>query len=170
MQAWEQDDFAANPLRPDGKIRVIGVDARATMGRFGHLYLAASSVLARYADSVGRVIEILNAKGGGSLNPNIGGAGLVQNYFGRNSNGNGGLLILGGQYDLIIGRLVSYPVPFTGDGPDIVVSLFGIATKVSSDDKAVDWTGAKLYDGATKVKFGMEAGYSLLSWFAVSAR
>ena len=170
LQAWEQDDLASNPNWPDGKIRVLGVDARATMGRFGHLYLAGSSVLARYANSIGRVIEILNTKGGGSLNPQLGAPGLIHNYFGDNSNGNGGLLILGGQYDLSIGRLVSYPVPFTGDGPDIVVSVFGVATKVASDDKSVDWSGAKLYDGATKVKFGMEAGYSLLSWFAVSAR
>jgi hypothetical protein len=65
---------------------------------------------------------------------------------------------------------VSYPTPFSGDGPDIYVSLFGIATQVKSDDKRVDAAGAKLYDGVTKLKYGIEAGYSLLSWLAVSTR
>lgn len=110
---------------------------------------------------MGRIIEVLNTKGG---------QGLIDNYFGSQSQGNGSLTTFGGQYDLSIGRLVSYPVPFTGDGPDIYVSLFGMATKVHSDDKLIDSTGAKLYDGVTKAKFGIEASYSLLSWFAISTR
>ena len=48
------------------------------------------------------------------------------------SGGTGTLLTVGGQYDLSIGRLVSYPVPFSGDGPDLFVSLFGMQTHVSS--------------------------------------
>lgn len=161
MQAWEQDDFAAGPLQPDGNIRILGADARATLGRFGHLYFAGSWVEARHAGTVGRIVEVLNTRGG---------QGLIDNYFGDQSNGNGTLRTFGGQYDLSVGRLVSYPVPFTGDGPDIYVSLFGMATKVGSDDKRIDVTNAKLYDGATKVKYGVEASYSLLSWFAFSTR
>jgi hypothetical protein len=162
LQAWEQDDFATGTLAPDGKIRVLGVDARATLGRFGHVYFAASSLLARYAGTVGRIIEVLNTKGG---------QGLIDNYFGSLSNGNGSLFTFGGQYDLSIGRLVSYPVPFTGDGPDIYVSLFAMGTKVHSDDPTIDTaTGKPRYDGVTKVKYGIEASYSMLSWFAFSTR
>ena len=161
LQAWEQDDFATGTLAPDGKIRVLGVDARATMGRFGHLYVAASSLLARYAGTVGRIIEVLNTQGGPGLSRTISAATVMATAL---------LFTVGGQYDLSIGRLVSYPVPFTGDGPDIFVSVFGMATRVHSDDKAVDTSGAKLYDGVTKAKFGIEASYSLLSWLAVSAR
>lgn len=161
LQAWQQDDFATGTLAPDGKIRIVAGDARATMGRFGHLYIASSYVLARYAGTVGRIVEVLNARGGQSL---------IQNYLGDQSNGNGSLTIIGGQYDLSVGRLVSYPTPFSGDGPDIYVSLFGTAAMVKSDDKQTDAAGAKLYDGITKVKYGAEAAYSLLSWFAVSTR
>ncbi len=96
---------------------------------------------------MGRIIEVLNTQGG---------PGLITNYLGSQSNGNGSLAIYGAQYDLSVGRLVSYPTPFTGDGPDIYVSLFGIATKVNSDDKSTDVTGAKLYDGVTKLKYGIE--------------
>ena len=67
-----------------------------------------------------------------------GGQGLIDNYFGPNSNGNGNLTTVGVQYDLSIGRLVSYPVPFSGDGPDLFVSLFGMMVHVNSDDKIHD--------------------------------
>ena len=169
LQAWEQDDFATGTIAPDGKIRIMAADARFTMGRFGHLYLASSYVLARYAGTVGRVIEVMTA-GEATIADATGGPGLIKNYFGDQSNGNGSLTIFGGQYDLSVGRLVSYPTPFSGDGPDIYISLFGIGTRVASDDKRVDIAGAKLYDGVTKLKYGIEASYSLLSWFAVSTR
>jgi hypothetical protein len=48
----------------------------------------------------------------------------MDNYLGRRVAAPGTLLTVGGQYDLSIGRLVSYPVPFSGDGPDLFVSLF----------------------------------------------
>ncbi len=62
-------------------------------------------------------------------------------------------------------------MPFTGDGPDIYVSIFGMGTKVHSDDKRLDpATGKPRYDGVTKIKYGIEASYSMLSWFAFSTR
>lgn len=153
LYAWSQDDRATGTLFPDGSIAVIAADLRLTLGRFGQAYVAASKTTAEYARTVGRVLEILNTNGG---------PGLMQNYLGDQSEGNGELLTIGAQYDLSIGRLVSYPVPFYGDGPDIYVSLFGMGTQVESDDAA--------YDDVTKLKYGAEATYSLLSWFAVSGR
>jgi hypothetical protein len=87
----------------------------------------------------------------------------VQNYFGDRGNGTGKLIIMGGQYDLSVGKLVSYPIPFTADGPDLVVSLFGINGKVlESDDKR--------NEGLSMMKFGGEVTYSMLSWLAASVR
>ncbi len=151
--AFSRDERATGALTPDGTIGLMGADLRLTMGRFGHLYVAASRVDAKYAGTVSSIIEILNTPGG---------AGLIENYLGDQSEGNGALTIFGGQYDLSVGRLVSYPVPFYGDGPDIVVSLFGMSVGVESDDDRAD--------GVQKTKFGGEASYSLLSWFAASAR
>lgn len=151
--AFSRDDRATGTLNPDGKIGLMGADLRLTMGRFGHLYVAGSRVTANNATTVSRIVEILNAPGG---------AGLVENYLGDQSEGNGSLNIFGAQYDLSIGRLVSYPVPFYGDGPDIVVSLFGVGVNVKSDDERAD--------GVNKLKFGAEASYSLLPWLATSAR
>lgn len=152
LVAWTQDDRATK-LEPDGSLDIIGADLRLTLGRFGHLYGAFSKVNAEYVGSVGRIVEVLNTRGG---------PGLIENYLGAASNGNGGLNILGFQYDLSIGRLVSYPVPFYGDGPDLYVSLFGAYANVESDDP--------FYDGVSKLKVGGEGTYSLLPWLAVSAR
>jgi len=153
LVAWSQDDRATGAGQPDGDIKILGADLRLNMGRFGHLYGAFSHVDATSARVVGRIVEVLNTKGG---------PGLMANYLGRDSDGTGSLNIFGGQYDISIGKLVSYPVPFSGDGPDIYFSLFGIYTGIESNDTN--------FDGTSKFKFGAEGTYSLLPWLAVSMR
>ncbi len=164
MTAWTQDDRVSR-LLPDGRIDVLGGDLRLTLGHFGHFYVGASSVNADRARTVGRVIEILNAPGG---------PGLMKNYLGPSSGGTGKLLNLGAQYDLSVARLLRYPDPYAGDAPDIVVSLFGMMSKVKSDDKSEatkdDGTLYSLYDDVTKMKYGAEASYAFIQWLAVSAR
>jgi hypothetical protein len=151
--AWSQDDRATGASAPDGDIQIIGADLRLNMGRFGHLYGAYSNVKATSARVVGRIVEVLNTRGG---------PGLIDNYLGQNSGGTGSLNILGWQYDLSIGRLISYPVPFSGDGPDIYFSLFGIYAGIESNDPA--------FDGTSRLKFGGEGSYSVLPWLALSFR
>ncbi len=75
---------------------------------------------------VERVIEVLNTEGG---------QGLMKNYLGPMSAGTAQATTFGAQYDLSIAKLLRYPEPFAGDAPDIVVSLFGMFSKVTSDDK-----------------------------------
>jgi len=153
ISAWAQDDRATGASAPDGSIRILAGDLRFNLGRFGHLYSAYSHVKATSARSVGRVVEVLNTRGG---------PGLMENYLGNDSGGTGSVDILGWQYDLSIGRLVSYPVPFAGDGPDIYFSVFGIYAGVKSKQLA--------FDGNGKFKIGAEGTYSLLPWLAVSMR
>jgi len=153
ISAWAQDDRATGANAPDGDIRIVGADLRFNLGRFGHLYGAFSDVKLTSARTVGRIVEVLNTKGG---------PGLIDNYLGQGSGGTGNLSIFGWQYDLSIGRLVSYPVQFTGDGPDIYFSLFGIYAGIKSNDAT--------FDGTSKLKFGAEASYSLLSWLVASLR
>jgi hypothetical protein len=152
IHAFSQDDRAGAD-QPDGRIDVYAGDVRANMGRFGHLYGAFAYTNALQSRSVSRIVSVLNTQGG---------KGLMDNYLGDDSNGTGTLTTIGGQYDLSIGRLVSYPVPFYGDGPDLFVSVFGMQTHVTSPQPA--------NDNVTKRKFGMEATYSVLSWLAFSGR
>ena len=149
-------DDRAGTSAPDGRINIFAADARVNAGRFGHLYLAYSYTDALQARAVSRIISVLNAPGG---------LGLMQNYLGLNSGGTGTLGTLGFQYDLSIGKLVSYPVPFSGDGPDLFVSVFGMFTHVTSADPGVDPATANVMAGVTghpwsgtdKRKVGVEA-------------
>jgi hypothetical protein len=110
-------------------------------------------VNADQARSVGRIVEVLNTRGG---------LGLMQNYLGMDSGGTGTLVTLAAQYDLSLARLLRYPEPFYGDGPDIFISLFGMATQVTSEEAR--------RDDVTKLKFGAEGTYSLLPWLAAGIR
>ena len=158
ISAWSQDDRATGTLAPDGNITILASDLRITMRRFGHFYAAVSHTDATHAYTVSRIIGVLNTPGG---------PGLVDNYLGSGGDGTGSLTTVGGQYDLSLGRLVSYPVPFTPDGPDVVVSAFGMATHVTS---SVPLEGGVYGNGVTKAKVGVEATYSVLPWLAFSAR
>jgi hypothetical protein len=152
LTAWSQDERATGPTQPDGRINILAGDLRLTLGRFGHLYAALALTDLKDARTVGRIVEILNAPGG---------PGVMEQYLGDPSGGNGTLTTIGGQYDLSIGRMLSYPVPFT-PGPDLLVSLFGVRTAVASDDPT--------RDGVNKLKYGGELSYAMLPWLAASFR
>ncbi|HMI84473.1 MAG TPA: hypothetical protein VK550_10290 [Polyangiaceae bacterium] len=153
MSAWTQDDRASQSIQPDGKLRILAADVRLTTGNLGHLYLVASHTKADYVRSVGRIAEVLNTGSGN---------GLIANYLGPSSGGTGTLLTLAAQYDLSVMSVLRYPEVFAGDSPDVVLSVFGMQTHVTSRDAA--------YDGVTKRKVGAEGAYSILPWLAASLR
>ncbi|HVZ86708.1 MAG TPA: hypothetical protein VHG72_07055 [Polyangia bacterium] len=165
IRAFSLDD-RDGPNAPDGRINIFAGDLRLGLGRFGQFYAAYAYTNALQARNVSRIVSVLNTQGG---------PGLMDEYFGPNSGGTGTLNTLGGQYDLSIGRLVSYPVPFSGDGPDLVVSAFGLFTHVTTVD-AGSWDpnppsdASTHWNGANKLKVGGEATYSMLSWFAAALR
>lgn len=154
ISAFTHDDWATGTLAADGNVQVLGGDLRLNLGRFGHLYGAVAHTRAQDAATISQVVEILNTRGG---------RGLMDNYLGSNSAGNGKLVAVGAQYDLSVGKLVSYPVPFTADGPDLTVSLFGMNVKVLESEDATR-------EGQSMLKYGSEVTYSMLSWLATSLR
>ncbi len=154
ISAFTRDDRASADDIPDGRIIVGGADGRLMMGRFGHLFLGAAYTDAKTARAVSNVVRVLNAPGG---------PGLMREYLGAESNGTGSLFTGGGQYDFSLGNFLRYPDHFEGDGPDLLLSVFGIGTRVTSPND-------KVFDGITKLKVGGELGYSALSWLALGAR
>jgi hypothetical protein len=153
LNAWTQDDRAEQSTTPDGNLRVLAADLRLTTGNIGHLYLAAARTDASHVGSIGGILEIMNTGGG---------PGLIDNYLGPQSGGTGTLTTFAAQYDVSLKSILRYPEVFLGDSRDLVVSLFGMQTHVSSNDPA--------YDGVNKLKFGGEAGVSLYAWLAASLR
>jgi hypothetical protein len=154
VNAFSHDERATGTLGPDGKIGVLGADLRLSLGRFGHFFAAFAQTTAQDARTVGRVVQVMNTRGG---------PGLMENYLGDRSGGTGKLLIIGGQYDISIGKLVSYPIAFTADGPDLVVSLFGVTGKVTESNDV-------RYEGLGMRKYGGEVTYAMLSWLAAAVR
>lgn len=150
--AFSQDDQGLSGATRDGRISVVGADARLTAGRGGHLYLGGARTMATNAQSVSGVIEVLNARGGQDL---------VEEYLGPESNGIGALTTFGVQYDMSLSRMV-FGDQFRGKNADVLFSLFGIGTKVESDDAD--------FDGVLKLKGGAEVTYNVLSWFGASGR
>jgi hypothetical protein len=97
----------------------------------------------------------------------------MREYLGMRSGGTGTLSTFAGQYDVSIGEILRSPEPFFGYAPDILLSVFGMVTHVTSDDPGhIDpYTGENVvFDGVEKVKYGAEATYSALSWLAFGAR
>ncbi len=153
IYAFEQDDRATPTDQPDGSLSVLGVDGHVSGGYLGHFYFGLAHTKATNARGISPVVRILEAPGG---------PGLMRTYFGPNGNGNGTLTTMGAQYDLSLGNLLSHPIAHNADSPDVVLALFGIYTKVGSDQPT--------YDGVKKLKYGAEATYSITSWFAASGR
>jgi hypothetical protein len=153
MLAWTQDDRASQAFVPDGSISVLGADARFSASYLGHAYIGASYTIANHARSVGRILSIMNTQGG---------LDLMRDYLGPNSGGNGKIMTVGAEYGLSLSRLLFYPRDFDGKSRDIILSMFGILSHVSSADPQVN--------GDHKIKFGAEGTYTLLSWLAASFR
>jgi hypothetical protein len=152
LVAWTQDNLSTPGNIRDGKIAVLGADARLTLGRGGHLYAGFSHTKLSHAAVVSGVLEVLNARGGPEL---------MREYIGMNSHGNGSLNTFGAQYDLSVTRML-YGDFFKGNSPDVRLSAFAIAVGVKSDDPT--------QDGVTKLKVGVEATYAMTSWFGLSTR
>ncbi len=152
LTAWTQDDLTNGGRIPDGRITVLGADLNLALGRAGHWYVGTARTTATNAAPISGAIEILNARGGPEL---------MEHYLGPNSNGTGTLTTVGAQYDLSLARLV-FGDWYTGVSPEILISLFGVATAVTSRDPD--------YDGVFKVKGGAEVTYLFASWMGVSER
>ena len=157
IYAFVQDDRATGREGKDGNIGTTGGDLRLTVGRFGHLYAGIGHTRAHRSRSVSGVVRILNAPGG---------PGLMAEYFGPLSGGTGKLTVAGAQYDFSLGNALRYPRRFDANGPDLIMSVFGIYAHVadSPDTAFLD------FYGRDKLKYGGEIAYSALSWLALSGR
>jgi hypothetical protein len=153
LYSWEQDDRAAQGTTPDGKLSIAAADLRLTTGNIGHVYLAASRTKATFVGSLSNVLEVMNTGGG---------LGLINNYLGPASGGNGTLTTIAGQWDVSLKSIARYPEVFVGDSRDVVLSLFAMQTHVTSPDPA--------FSNANKVKVGGEGGVSLFKYLAASFR
>ena len=181
LVAWAQDarvtsgiDAAGASVAtvPDGKEEVYGIEGRVTGGIAGELYLGYSHVNAAHVQEVGPALEVISSLGGygqagaGASGAYYGPNGLMDNYLGTCPKctamqmGTGSIDSVLVQYDYSFGllwRKMKDPnAGFWGDGPDIVLSLFGLYSTVSSTDTSR--TNPLVGDGVKKLKLGGDLG------------
>ncbi len=148
--------------RPDGTIDTYGLTLRAIGEPYGHFFAGVGYTKAVDSRNVPRVINILNAEGG---------RGLMEEYFGMLSGGNGDLLTTGFQYDMSLQKFLHSPAYFNGNDWDLRASFFGIYAHVNSDQKFSVLPGYRVnFDDVDKLKVGTELTYNFVSWMGVSCR
>jgi hypothetical protein len=140
-------------LDEDGHMEVLAVDSRFQFRRFGYLYVGYSHVNIVNALPLSNLVQVQNAGSGKDL---------MEQHIGVESGGDGTLDNVGLEYNVSLGTLLRYPEEFYGEGPDLVLSVFGMYGHVQSDDPA--------YDGLDRYKFGLEATYVMLPWLSFAPR
>src|SRR6185436_758685 len=105
---------------PRPKITVSGADVKFLNGPYGDGYLGYSHLEATNAVYLADAIEVLHSFGGWQLH---------DNYFGRPGDTD---LVTGkvysalAQYSISFGQLLSHPQAFWGQGPDLILNVFGM--------------------------------------------
>lgn len=142
---------------PKPTISVWGGDAKLLGGVLGDGYVGYSHLSAQNAMYIGDAIEVLHSFGGWQLH---------DNYFGKP----GGTEAVTGDIDSVeaqwvfsFGQLFWYPNAFWGQGPDLIVSLFGMYNHIKAPLNPI-------YNGIDKLKFGADTTYLPLAWFGVGFR
>jgi hypothetical protein len=171
-----------------GSIAVLGAEVRFTGGEYGDGYLSYTHIDARNVNALAESLEVLHTKGG---------ANFKQAYFGQGYNFHTGIYngpenetgtvdSVDFQYSFSFGAYARAPEDWWGDGPDLVVTGFGMFTTVDSKAPPIAYgadplrrqqlspTGATLpgtWDMSTKkLKFGVDAIYTPLSWLGGGIR
>jgi len=157
LTAWTDDADLAT--EHDGRITVVGAEAKLINSRWGNGYLGFAHLRARDALRVSGAIETLHSFEGWELRDNY----FPGNPDGEDASGTGTMNTVLFEYTFSLATYFWHPQEFYGQGPDLTFSAFGMFNQISSDDPA--FAGAK-----QKLKLGGEVVYTPLTWLGVAAR
>lgn len=141
-----------------GRMTIYGGDLRLNGGVYGDGYVGYSRVDAENVRPLADAIEVLHSAGGYQFK---------NNFFGRfdprtgmtppDDDGTVDSVLF--QYTLSFGKIARYPTRFSGNGPDLQLTLFGMFNSVSAETQSHD-----------KLKYGAELFYSALDVLGVGLR
>ncbi len=163
LQNWAQDDRVQvavdNPQTrqidesyvKDGRITTYGADAAIASPLWGYLGAAASYTKGTNAYPV----KGLTTFGGD-------GETLTNRWFGQDSGGTGQLFAAGINYTASIGQILSFPVPFTSDGPDLTLNTGMVF--------AESWSDFGPFDARARYKSGADLLYTFLPFMGIGFR
>jgi hypothetical protein len=144
---------------PKPYILITGADAKLLSGPFGDGYLGFSYLKAQNGLYLGDAIEVLHSFGGWQLH---------DNYFGKPGGTDpvtGSIMSVEFQYVFSFASLLYYPQAFWGQGPDLVMSVFGMFNKTDIDNAQNN-----PFDGIKKLKAGTDLTYTPLEWLGFGYR
>ncbi len=156
----ERDQGTAdNPQTPeinesyvkDPHIRIYTADVKVSHDTWGLLGLGLSYIDAKHSFPL---TGLLTYGGDGSW--------LTDRWFGVTTGGSGKLLIAAANYGFSLGRILAYPTPFSGNGPDLVINTGVHWTKT--------WTDYQPYDGRVRWKGAIDGLYTFIRYVGVGAR
>ena len=163
LDNWAQDDRVQLPVDnpatrqidesyvKDGRIRTYGLDGNVGSALWGYLGAGVSFIDAHDAYPVKGILSF-----GGD------GESLTNRWFGVTTGGTGQLLVAGVNYTASIGRIVSYPVPFSSNGPDVTVN--------AGFEIAHSWTDFQSFSDRTRHKYGLDVLYTFLPYMGFGIR
>ena len=88
---------------------------------------------------------------------------MTRNYLGPYSRGTGKVAAVSAEYDLSLARVLWYPQPFDGNGPDLRMIFAGVADRTLASDEPD-------FVHATGYLFGAELDYRMFRWFSTTLR
>jgi hypothetical protein len=156
LTTWTDDAQAAG--EKDGRINIFGLDLKLTGGIFGDGYVGFSHVETKDILRLAQSLEFLHSFSGWSVR---------DNFFPGSPTGTGTIDSVLFQYAYSLATLLRRPEPFWGQGPDIVLGVFGSVSWIGNDE-IVD--GKRLNPPKMKAKFGADATYTMLEWLGASLR
>jgi hypothetical protein len=135
----------------DGSIWVNGFDASIDHPTYGLLALGGSHIRANHAYPLRGLITF-----GGE------GQHLGERWLGLDTTGTGEVDVLGINYMLSLGRIVSAPLPFDANGPDLQLMAGAVV--------AVSHTNNPLYDDRIRHKYGIDGLYTFQRYVSAGLR
>lgn len=152
LTSWTDD--ADEPSEQDGHVTSVGVEVELVDSQFGDGYIGYGHLESETPQRLAGALEVLHT---------IAGWSICDVYFGAESECTGSVDTLLFQHTFSVSRFLWHPAPFWGQGPDVLVSAFGMFNRIDSDDPTFDAPRKRL-------KLGGEATYVPNRWLGMSLR
>jgi hypothetical protein len=164
MTTWTQSQELPN--EPDGRISTYGAELRLINSRFGFGWLGYSRLTAKDAIWVGGALQAIHSQEGWNLAENYFGEPELTTPKGSAAAGNGDIDTVSAEYTFSLATFMRYPEAFWGQGPDVLVSVYGMFNKIHPKGPSM----SSVPFPTAKLKTGAEITYTPLYWLGAGLR
>jgi len=174
-QAYVSDHVPRSKGPIQGSMAIAGVEARLSAGEYGEGYVGWSHIDARNINAMADIVEIMHSYGGYQFKQNFFGQTFSNHtgVYNGPENETGTVDNFSLQYSFSFGALARAPEDWWGDGPDLVLTGFGLLSVVHSPPPPIQFGAPQdgSWDMSTKkLKFGLDAVYTPLYWLGFGGR